>query len=121
MICIYSSNNNKSRDPFSTTLRESNTRNRSSVLEMLAHPRVSLIRNVESGSRTMSITDRLLRMYTCLVAWAYVLRVLFRLLTLALLFVMFSSTRLLQSYDGVQEQEFPSGAYYDVEIPDDQE
>ena len=30
------------------------------------------------------------------------------------------STRLLQTDDGVQEQEIP-GAYYVVEIPDDQE
>ena len=31
MICIYSSNNNKSRVPFSTTLRESNTGNHTTV------------------------------------------------------------------------------------------
>ena len=30
-------------------------------------------------------------------------------------------TRLLQSDVGAQEQEYPGGAYYDVEIPDDQE
>ena len=31
------------------------------------------------------------------------------------------STRLLQTDDGVQEQEFPGGSYYYVETPDDQE
>ena len=30
-------------------------------------------------------------------------------------------TRLLQSDDGAQEQEYPGGAYYDVEIPGGQE
>ena len=30
-------------------------------------------------------------------------------------------TQLLQSDVGAQEQEYPGGAYYDVEIPDDQE
>ena len=30
-------------------------------------------------------------------------------------------TRLLRSDDAAQEQEYPGGAYYDVEIPDDQE
>ena len=30
-------------------------------------------------------------------------------------------TRLLQLDAGAQEQEYPGGAYYDVEIPDDQE
>ena len=30
-------------------------------------------------------------------------------------------TRLMRSDDGVQEQEYPGGAYYDVEIPDDLE
>ena len=38
-----------------------------------------------------------------------------------LLFILSFYTRLLQSYVGVQEQEYPGGAYYDVEIPDDQE
>ena len=38
------------------------------------------------------------------------------------LFILFSLyTRLLQSDAGVQEQEIPDGAYYYVEIPDDQE
>ena len=30
-------------------------------------------------------------------------------------------TRLLQPDAGAQEQEYPGGAYYDVDIPDDQE
>ena len=30
-------------------------------------------------------------------------------------------TRLLRSDNGAQEQEYPGGAFYDVEIPDDQE
>ena len=30
-------------------------------------------------------------------------------------------TRLLRTDDGAQAQEYPGGAYYDVEIPDDQE
>ena len=38
-------------------LVELSTRSRSSVLEMLAHPQVSLLRNVECGFRTMSITN----------------------------------------------------------------
>ena len=34
---------------------------------------------------------------------------------------LFFYTRLLQSDVGALEQEYPGGAYYDVEIPDDQE
>ena len=30
-------------------------------------------------------------------------------------------TQLLQSDVGAQEQEYPEGAYYDVQLPDDQE
>ena len=38
-----------------------------------------------------------------------------------LLFIFVYYTRLLQSDVGAQEQEYPGGTYYDVEIPDDQE
>ena len=38
-----------------------------------------------------------------------------------LLFYLFFYTRLLQSDVGAQEQEYPGDAYYDVEIPNDQE